>query len=218
MDVLTGYASKVQPEQDCIVQLLEHLGAARGKHAKNLYAAVREYGPTVRKRLKRSATRFKKVLSENNEGTSDGTAASDVTASALKLSSDLKRPSRLGKTNLHSYRLKVKELRNVLQMSDSAARQKFVDSLGGVKDAIGEWHDWVELTNIGNEILNHGRKCELLRALKKASEGKYQHALKLTNSMRKKYLGVARRKKGVSRVQSARPAEPVMSAAAAIAA
>src|ERR1700694_4920477 len=39
MDILTSYASTVhlQGEEDCAVQLLEHLGAQRQKHAKKLY-------------------------------------------------------------------------------------------------------------------------------------------------------------------------------------
>jgi hypothetical protein len=42
----------------------------------------------------------------------------------------------LNKPNLHPYRLKVKELRNVLQMADNADQQEFITRLGEVKDAI----------------------------------------------------------------------------------
>ena len=221
MDVLTAYASQVHPdgEQDCIVQLLEFLGAKREKRAKQLYAAVGQYGPTVRKRLKRGSGQFKKILSGNNKTASDGNAAADVAGSALSLSTELTRPARLGRANLHPYRLKVKELRTVLRMSDSADRQDFVDALGEVKDAIGEWHDWVELSSIANEVLDHGQRSELLRAVKETSDAKYQHALALTNSMRKKYLRVPNGKgKGISHVRIRRPAQPVLSAAAALAA
>jgi hypothetical protein len=40
MDVLTGVASfvRVDDEQDCKVQLLEHLGAKRRKHTRKLHA------------------------------------------------------------------------------------------------------------------------------------------------------------------------------------
>ena len=94
-----------------------------------------------------------------------------------------------------------------------------MDALGEVKDAIGEWHDWVELSSIANEVLDHGQRCELLRAVKETSDAKYQHALALTNSMRKKYLRVPNGKgKGISHVRIRRPAEPVLSAAAALAA
>ena len=107
----------------------------------------------------------------------------------------------------------------MLQMSDTADRQEFVDALGEVKDAIGEWHDWVELTTIANKVLDHGKKCEVVRALKKTSGAKYQHALALTNEMRKKYLHIPRGKnKGISTARIGRPAEPVLSAATAVAA
>ena len=59
-------------------------------------------------------------------------------ATALQLSSRLKTPARLAKGTLHSYRLKVKELRYVLQMADAAEHQKFIDKLSEVKDAIGK--------------------------------------------------------------------------------
>ena len=60
----------------------------------------------------------------------------------------LKRPVRLNRNNLHPYRLKVKELRNVLQLSNRADDIEFVEKLGQVKDAIGDWHDWEELVRI----------------------------------------------------------------------
>ena len=69
----------------------------------------------------------------------------EVSASALTLLTRLAKPARLGKTNLHSYRLEVKELRNLLQLAEEYDRQEFVRQLGEVKDAIGEWHDWEEL-------------------------------------------------------------------------
>jgi CHAD domain-containing protein len=52
------------------------------------------------------------------------------------------RPLQLRKSNLYQYRLKVKELRNLLQLAEDADQQAFIDRLGEVKDAIGEWHDW----------------------------------------------------------------------------
>ena len=109
-------------------------------------------------------------------------------ANALQLSSELGVPDRLNKQNIHAYRLKVKQLRYVLQMSDAANRQRFVDKLGEVKDAIGEWHDWDELISIATELLNHGRNCKFLRKLKRVSKEKYESALLLANGMRRTYL------------------------------
>ena len=72
-------------------------------------------------------------------------------AKAIKLSSQLKSPPRLSRSTLHPYRLKVKELRDVLQLSDRTADKDFLKELGEVKDAIGEWHDWEELTSIAGQ-------------------------------------------------------------------
>jgi CHAD domain-containing protein len=68
----------------------------------------------------------------------------------LKLSIELATPATLNRTNLHAYRLKIKERRYVLEMADDPGNQEFIDKLGEVKDAIGEWHDWEELIAIAS--------------------------------------------------------------------
>src|SRR5262249_26368443 len=111
---------------------------------------------------------------------------------AIELASELKKPPHLRRSNLHAYRLKVKELRNVLQLSDQAADQEFFEKLGEVKDAIGEWHDWEELIAIAGRLLDHGASCKLVKHLKVTSNSKYESALSLANHMRTRYLKAAR--------------------------
>jgi CHAD domain-containing protein len=69
MDVLTGYAATVHAdsEQDCLVQLLENLGARRSKQARRLHRLVLRYGPALRRRLKRSHARVQRVLKVNRQ-------------------------------------------------------------------------------------------------------------------------------------------------------
>jgi CHAD domain-containing protein len=126
IDVLTDFASTVRPkeENECSVMLLEHLGARRQKHAAKLRAAVRQEGSKLCKRLKGISTEFEKLLPE---------ASANVAGLAVKLSTELASPAGLNKRNLHPYRLKVKELRNVLQMADNADQQEFIATLGEVK-------------------------------------------------------------------------------------
>jgi CHAD domain-containing protein len=212
MDVLTDFGSTVRPkgENECSIMLLEHLGARRQKHAAKLRAAVRQRGLKLGQRLKRISTEFETRLPE---------ASAHVAALAVKLSTDLASPARLHKGNLHPYRLKVKELRDMLQMADNADQQEFITSLGEVKDAIGEWHDWQELTEIAADILDHGPRCQLLRELQRIREVKYQRALGVAAAMRKKHLRLPPRKTG--RTRGARqpiPAKPAWQAAAALAA
>jgi CHAD domain-containing protein len=144
----------------------------------------------------------------------DGTAPAAM-AEALRLSSELSDPPRLDRRNMHPYRLKVKQLRYVLQMAQNSDHAKFVDKLGEVKDAIGEWHDWEELIGIAREALDHGAGCKLVRELKKISEEKYQHALKLANELRAEYLKPPR---PAQRKRPGELARPVMTAASAMAA
>jgi CHAD domain-containing protein len=177
-----------EKEKECTVQLFENLGAQRQKYAKKFDSARQQYASELNRRLKRIVREIEALLPSNGRKNLDGNAVSaEVTASALKLLADLAQPARLGKTNLHPYRLKVKELRNLLQMAEDSDQQEFVRSLGEVKDAIGEWHDWEELVAIAREVLNHGTKCQLLHELRRIADTKYENALALAETMRKKY-------------------------------
>jgi CHAD domain-containing protein len=196
MDVLTACASTVQAdgEEDCRLQLLEYLGARRYKYASRMRDLVRKHGSVLRKRLKRSLRHLQSLLQKPDPIQSDHRPSAPLTAmaTALELSSELYAPARLTKRNLHSYRLKVKELRSVLQMSDSTDSQPFVDTLGEVKDAIGDWHDCEELVAIATEVLEHGKRCKLLRELNRISVERFQRARSMAYGLRKTYLSSER--------------------------
>jgi CHAD domain-containing protein len=220
MDVLTGYtaAAAVGDEQDCRVELLEHLGAKRYRHARQLRTLLRRDGAVLRMRLKRTSRRIEKLLP------ADGGSGSDVQpivpkeamATALKLSAELAAPTVLTRKTLHPYRLKVKELRNVLQMATDGDRNDLVVRLGEIKDAIGEWHDWETLIAIATRQLAHGARCRLLREFRTISRRKYERALSLTVRMRRDYLRPSGRGQ-MARSMVRRAATPVLEATAAIA-
>jgi len=113
--------------------------------------------------------------------------------------------------------LRVKELRNVLRMAAGTSNPKFVDDLGRVKDAIGEWHDWEELVLIAQKALDHGNGCELMRELKRVAEGKYEHALGVVQALRKKYWRNAVAPKKGAAATPTMPREPVWEAIALLA-
>jgi CHAD domain-containing protein len=218
MDVLTSFASnvRVQGEDECSTQLLEYLGARRKKLAKKLYAEVQRHRPNVRQDLKRTPNVLARHLGKNGDLARGPLRAPNATATAVNLATQLADPPRLGKDNLHPYRLKVKELRNVLQMAEVVSHPKFVDDLGEVKDAIGEWHDWEELVAIGKKALSHGNRCELLAELKRIAQHKYDHALALSQQLRKNYLRYSGPpKKGAASAKI--PGEPVWKAIAMLA-
>ena len=198
MDVLTDYAAQVRSheERDCSVQLLEDLGSRRTAHAKRLNSAVRKSGKRVRKLLKNTADELEKLASrENGHGTGKQVSASTrATAAAVTLESELARVPHLTSNNLHGYRLKVKELQNVLRIAAHSDDRQFIEELGRVKDDIGEWHDWQELTEIAKEVLDHGAGCQLIRELEQNTENKYKTALTRANKLRTHYLKTSRKR------------------------
>jgi CHAD domain-containing protein len=221
MDVLTLHAAtlrieRIEKDQDSLVQVLEHLGVERYRYAKRLHRALRQYRRSLRHRLQRTARRFEKLIpDESTDSNGVNHVAAEAAASAMDLTGELKEPATLNKTNLHRYRLKVKDLRNVLRMGENV-KEDFVKALGEVKDAIGEWHDWEELVTIADRLLEDRRNSEVLRTLKATREKKYESALALTNKMRREYLPVGGAKKG-SPGGKLRRIGPVLEAAEAIA-
>ena len=210
MDVLTTYAASVEAdgEQDCAVQLLEHLGAQRRKYARKFYSASRRDGSKLRTRLKqvrRELDRKEAIVDDKR------ILLAEPSSSALKLASELGSISRLDHSNLHPFRLQVKELRNVLRLAD-APDEDLIAALGRVKDAIGEWHDWEELVTLADKVLDHGTQCRLMQHLKSTTRDKFDSALSQAEQLRKRYFGVSGKKKP-SRVRLAKPAEPVVRAA-----
>src|SRR5438874_2703059 len=81
----------------------------------------------------------------------------------IQLSLELKSPTRLNRSNLHPYRLKVKELRNLLQLSDQAGDPKFLEKLGEVKDTSGSMYQRAL------SLTNHLRRLSLFIQEKKSA-------------------------------------------------
>lgn len=184
LDVLTGYAVGVpaEDENDCLVELLEYLGKEHARRTKKLHACAVHDGPSLRRRLKRTAARIQALATD---GMPSSSAFGDAMVSEVRLQRELAAPVRLNRENLHPYRLKVKELRYILQMENDPGDQPLIATLGEMKDAIGEWHDWQELLAIASEQLPHGPKCKLVSSFQEITEEKFNHALSMTNQGKK---------------------------------
>jgi CHAD domain-containing protein len=189
MDVLTGYgmsiASKAS-ESEPLVELLEHLGTKRSEHANRLRKTAKTLGPRLRKDLRQFARKMDKAADNSGRDKSSGIESNGKQEAALEeLRTSLGQPARLNRSNLHSYRLKVKELRYVLQLSEEKHFEKFVNQLGAVKDAIGEWHDWEELGAVAADVVDQGPQSKLAKQLKEITDERFRKALSITKSMRK---------------------------------
>ena len=154
-------------------------------------AMVRELGRPLRRTLARERSAIAKVARENSRSNSSDEQAESpsvhAAARSLQLAEQLNQPARLGPANLHPYRLKLKELRYVLELEEpQPARQELIDAIKKVQDAIGEWHDWMSLGDIAADVLDHDR-CRVIAQIKATAASRFANALAAAQSLRSRY-------------------------------
>ena len=162
--------------------LLEHLQARRVESARSLADVVNEYGTDARDGLEQFSRRIKRQF----EGEAGGHSLQ--TDAATGLMDELSRWPEFREENLHEFRIKVKELRYVLQLTE-AAEPRFIAALERVKSRIGDWHDWMELRRIAGEVLDLRKDRAVLREIKEIESGKLKLALGAARGLRARYLG-----------------------------
>lgn len=171
-----------------LVRLVEHLGEMRAKNAKKLRDTIFKHRGETGARLKELSKVLKKRL-EDEPGTLNGDAAPQI------LVTELSQWPQLNRENLHLFRLRIKELRYMLELSNEPNEQ-WIKWLGEVKDAIGEWHDWVGLLNIAKEVLDPGTDAEVLKRIKKRSDERFNAGLTAANQMRKRIFQPSKNGRG----------------------
>jgi CHAD domain-containing protein len=166
-----------------MVRLVEHLARRRVKHARKLHHIVERQRPEARRQLKQSSKMLKKAV-KKDWGDRSGEAAPQILISELTHWPDL------NAGNLHMFRIRIKELRYMLELSDEAD-QTLIGSLGKVKDAIGEWHDGVELLRIAQKVLDAEADGGNLKQLEKMVNERLESALAAANRLRERYFNGA---------------------------
>jgi CHAD domain-containing protein len=195
MDVLVGFASSLatDPEDECLVQLLEHLGDRRVKAAKALHRTIAVRKQEARRLLKQSSKSIEREIGSPRTNISHPSrAATDAIAVSLQLATELGAWPKLHSDNIHPFRLKVKELRYILQLAKDSG-SAFVEILGKVKDSIGEWHDWNELASIADSAIGQAAACNLTKRIQDRADQEFERALMITSGMRKQHFGDAHR-------------------------
>ena len=189
MDVMTENALKLAetPGRDSLARLVTYLGSSRQENAAELVDAVKQKRKAARRRLKRFEKRVESALKTGGSGVRAAQLTGGVRNAEENLRGDLSRWPELGADNIHRFRLKIKELRSLLQLErDSDAG--FVRALGKAKSKIGEWHDWQQLREIAGEILNLQEDRALLMQIDATAKRKLVAALTASNALRGKFL------------------------------
>ena len=173
---------------DSVTLLLEHLRAMRIESAGKLFEQVKRHGTVARRRLKEFSSEIEERFERKNARRTAKTTGNQLHADAAnKLLEELNRWPALDAENLHAFRIKVKELRIVLQLAE-AAKPEFADALEKVKDQIGDWHDWQQLRMIAENVLDRRESRTTLEKIVAMESSKLKQALAGAQAMRMSYL------------------------------
>lgn len=187
MDVLTGFSARLSAsgEEQCLVKLLEHLGQVRGRSARTLRQTVTKHRKAASRSLKNCVSLIKKNFAQRSSAKLKEWSVY-ATADTLRISEELSNWPTLSSKNIHPFRLKVKEMKYVLQLSGT--ENDLAERLGQVKDQIGEWHDWTELQAIAKKVLSDCKDCEVIHQIEQMDKNKFESALKVAQHLRRKYF------------------------------
>ena len=168
---------KVPSEPRRKTQLVNHLIELRSQQEKKLRKAVGQ--ATVReihKRLKRAARRFDPKSSRNPL----------AVAHAMLLRLDHS-PDPLTEALLHQYRILSKRARYAAEFAaPSPEADHFITEIKRLQDALGDWHDWLTLTQTATNNLGDVRESPLVAELHNVTGAKYRQAVAVLSRTRRK--------------------------------
>jgi CHAD domain-containing protein len=168
-------ALKMPREPRRKTQLVNHLIELRGRQEKKLQKAVEESAVReIRKRLKRASKNFKPEASRDPLAVARGMLEKIGRADAP-----------VTEALLHQYRILSKRARYAAEFSDpSAERDRFIAGLKRMQDVLGDWHDWLTLTQTASEHLGEVRESSLVAELHNVTGAKFRHAVSVLSQMR----------------------------------
>jgi len=166
---------KIPQEPRRKTQLIHHLIELRGEQEKKLRKAVdAKTVREIRKRLKRARKNF------HPEATRDPLAVARAMLDRLDRAG-----APLTEAVLHQYRILSKRARYAAEFSEqSDEATKFIASIKRIQDAVGDWHDWLTLTQTARKHLGEVRESPLVAELHNVTGAKFRHAVAVLSQTR----------------------------------
>jgi len=168
---------KVPQEPRRKTQLVNGLIELRAQQEKKLRkAADKNTVREIRKRLKRAARNFKPE------------AGRDPLAIARGMLQAIEREDAPAtEALLHQYRILSKRVRYAAEFADdSAESERFIADLKRIQDALGDWHDWLTLTQTAIEHLGEVHESSLVAELRNVTGAKFRHGVTVLSHLRNK--------------------------------
>jgi CHAD domain-containing protein len=179
MDVLEAKVQSLlrRCRNQSFARLLLHLQKVREESAQQLVKDFSSDKKTVRRELKRFSKLVEKQLNEIPLDYGEIRNIFDELSHWPRLSAD----------NLHEFRIKIKELRYMMQLM-SNANSALMRALENVKMRIGVWHDWEELYRIAEETLDACKDRRAIDLLAQIKNEKLRSAMRAAQALRTRYL------------------------------
>ena len=99
----------------------------------------------------------------------------------------VQRHGKISAENLHEYRLECKRFRYTAELAGDAPEvQALVETWKSVQDVIGEWHDYLTLSDIAKDVLGDSPVLQALYALR---DKKYAESLSAIVNVERKLIG-----------------------------
>ncbi len=160
-------------------QLVQRLIELRSSYAGKLLKALdKETVRDARKRLKRAAKDF------------DPQTVRDPLAVARRMLAEIE-PGQKADTeqSLHQYRMVGKRARYAAEFAGkSNEAAQFISELKRMQDALGDWRDWLTLTQSAREQLGDVRESPLVAELHNVTGAKFRHAVTVLSQIRGKLV------------------------------
>jgi CHAD domain-containing protein len=157
---------KIQQSNGHKTQLLEELVQDRSRREKKLAKAFdHETAAELRKRLKRAANKI------------NGKSVEPFAVALERLEQLGRGQNPLNERILHQYRIIGKRARYLAELAiDDAATSRLIAELKKMQDVIGDWHDWLKLTQRAEKLLGSSRDSALVAMLRNVTQAKFHQS------------------------------------------
>jgi CHAD domain-containing protein len=191
--VLTANIRKLRQTApaESLARLIDHLESARADEASELRKSLEHKREAARHNLKEYARKVQSELASGdparNGHANNGHHRNGMNPTAKHVAREIAEWPPLDAVNIHEFRLRIKQLRYILQL-DEKADAELLAALGSVQRRIGEWHDWEQLGEIAHEFLEPTQDGALLAQIDAVMRQKLGRALAAAKSLRRQHL------------------------------
>jgi CHAD domain-containing protein len=162
--------------------LNDRLEKKRQRQARRLESAVnKNHGSKFFCRMERIAEQTGAVPNGKNRPLAP---LEEARAQLEKAAGDFAGQNDLKGSRLHEARVTLKRIRYMAELADETAEQKsFIEELKTVQDAVGDWHDWQELTNVAEKRFADRANSALLREVRAVLGARQSAAISAINKL-----------------------------------